>query len=432
MGMLRPEKGHKDRTRLIGLQENSFKMNFRRCKMNLVTTILVVNMFGLLMIILVNTRPRWLSNAMDGYYSREKMFSDVSVSGEYNSLKWEPAQGSVFDTMGDAREMVVRALESDKLPSIHVPFPNDIDMSKYKYTDVLNFIVPVPQVTTTDRVYKLNRTIMDSHLKLKPRKYTEKIVILTPIHNSEKSLMNFVREVNHLTYPHHLISVVFGEDSSHDGTLTVAHEVAQDLKDFGFKRTDVLHFNITGQVTGGWGDIHHILAQYKRRKHLAQARNLLLKGGLKDEDYVMWIDSDVGSMPPDLIEQLLYAEKDVVTPLCLFSSGGEDRVYDKNTWRETEDSIRNQKKLKPYELVVEGYSTTLRLYLSDLRAEGRVVRLDGVGGCSLLIKADCHRKGLKFPEEIYDHHIETEGLAKMAKNMSFGVYGLPFVLVHHS
>ncbi|XP_033747669.1 mannan polymerase II complex anp1 subunit-like [Pecten maximus] len=408
-------------------------MNFRRCKLNLVTTIVVVNMLGLLMLILTNSRSRWLSNAVDDYYSREKTFSDVSESGVYNSLKWEPVKGSVYDTMGGGREMVVRALEGDKLSTLHHgPSPNDIDMSKFKYSDILDFVVPVPRVSTTDRVYRLNKTIMENHLRLEPRKYTKTVVILTPIHNSEKSLMNYVREINHLSYPHHLISVVFGEDGSHDGTLTVAHEVAKDLKDFGFKRTEVLHFNISGQVGGGWGDIHHILVQYKRRKHLAQARNLLLKGGLKNEDYVLWIDSDVGSMPSDLIEQLMYADKDIVTPLCLFSSGGVDRVYDKNTWRETEDSLRNQKTLKPFELVVEGYSTTLRLYLSDLRAEGRVVPIDGVGGCSLLIKAECHRKGLIFPEEIYDHHIETEGLSKMAKNMSFGVYGLPFVLVYHS
>ncbi|XP_060077286.1 uncharacterized protein LOC132556862 [Ylistrum balloti] len=407
-------------------------MNIRRYKPNVVTAILAVNILGLLMIILVNTRSRWLSHAMDGYYSRAKTFSDLSESGAYDSLKWEPAQGSVYDTMLGTREMVARPLEADKMTNLNVNPSNKLDMSKYKYSDTLDFILPVPRVSTTDRVYRLNKTIMQNYLKLKSRKYTDKVVILTPIHNSENSLMNYVREINHLSYPHHLISVVFGEDGSHDGTLTVAHEVAQDLKDFGFKRTDVLHFNISGQVEGGWGDIHHITVQYKRRKHLAQARNLLLKGGLKDEDYVLWIDSDVGSMPPDLIQQLLYPDKDVVTPLCLFSSGGVDRVYDKNTWRETEDSLRNQKTLQPYELVVEGYSTTLRLYLSDLRAEGRVVALDGVGGCSLLIKAECHRKGLIFPEEIYDHHIETEGLSKMAKNMSFGVYGLPFVVVYHS
>ncbi|XP_069136585.1 uncharacterized protein [Argopecten irradians] len=408
-------------------------MSVRRSKLTVVTAIMTVNMLGLLMLFLTNSRSRWLSNAVDGYYSREKTFSDVSESGVYNSLKWEPVKGSVYDTMGDVREMVVRALEGDNISAQHqAPSADDINMSKHKYTDTLNFIIPVPRVSTTDRVYRLNKTIMEKHLTLKPRKYIQTVVILTPIHNSKKSLINYVREINHLEYPHHLISVVFGEDGSHDGTLTMAHEVAKDLKDFGFRRTDVLHFNITGQIGGGWSDIHHISVQYKRRKHLAQARNLLLRGGLQDEDYVLWIDSDVGSMPPDLIEQLLHADKDVVTPLCLFSSGGVDRVYDKNTWRETEDSIRNQKSLKPYELVVEGYSATLRLYLSDLRAEGRVVPLDGVGGCTLLIKAECHRKGLVFPEEIFDHHIETEGLSKMAKNMSFGVYGLPFVEVYHS
>lgn len=87
--------------------------------------------------------------------------------------------------------------------------------------------------------------------------------------------------------------------------------------------------------------------------------------------------------------------------------------------------------MRPDELMLEGYGVNLRLYLPDLRREGRVVPIDGVGGCTLLIRADLHRKGLVFPEELIDHHIETEGLAKLAKQMNFGVYGMPFVEVIH-
>ena len=82
-------------------------------------------------------------------------------------------------------------------------------------------------------------------------------------------------------------------------------------------------------------------------------------------------------------------------------------------------------------LIVEGYGSTSRIYLPDLRGEGRVVPIDGVGGCTLLVRADCHRNGLDFPETLYKHHIETEGLAKKAKDMGYSVYGLPFVEVYH-
>lgn len=81
--------------------------------------------------------------------------------------------------------------------------------------------------------------------------------------------------------------------------------------------------------------------------------------------------------------------------------------------------------------MLEGYQPTRKKYLPDLKKEGRKVPIDGVGGCTLLVRADCHRKGLIFPPFIYQHHIETEGLAKLAKTMNFTVVGLPFVSVFH-
>lgn len=411
-------------------EHNRIAMIVRRCKVTGCKVVLAVNALGLFLVIVVNSRSGWLSSAVDSYYSRNHVFRDVNSPTQDDPLRWEPAKYSAFEDMESAKKSVVKSLLRDD-SQVMVP-SGGIDMSVYKYSDTLNFVPPVPHVSSSDNVFKLDSTIMDKFLVLKPREYTETVVILTPIHDSEKSLMNFVREINSLNYPRHLISVVFGEDGSHDETLNVAHELAKDLKDFGFARTEVLHFNISGQVAGHWHEIHHITVQYARRKHLAQARNLLLKGGLKNEKYVLWIDSDIGSLPPDLIQQLMYADKDVVTPICLFTSGGRDRVYDKNTWRETKQSLKDQKRLGPYDLVVEGYGETSRIFLPDLRGEGRVVPIDGVGGCSLMIKSYCHKKGLIFPEEIYDHHIETEGLAKMAKKMNFGVFGLPFVTVYHS
>lgn len=80
----------------------------------------------------------------------------------------------------------------------------------------------------------------------------------------------------------------------------------------------------------------------------------------------------------------------------------------------------------------EGYKPTLRVMLPDLKGDGRRVDLDGVGACSLLVKADCHRNGIRFPGVIYKHHIESEGLAKMAKDMGYTFIGLPYVEVIHS
>jgi len=81
--------------------------------------------------------------------------------------------------------------------------------------------------------------------------------------------------------------------------------------------------------------------------------------------------------------------------------------------------------------MLEGYGRTKRLYLNDLKTESNLVRIDGVGGCVLLIAADLHRSGLVFPPFVFDHHIETEGLAKMAARMGVTLYGLPSVNVIH-
>lgn len=90
------------------------------------------------------------------------------------------------------------------------------------------------------------------------------------------------------------------------------------------------------------------------------------------------------------------------------------------------------------------------------------IPLDGVGGVSLLVRAEVHRKGtiprslpltsppvlyiymyihtpsqlnentgIDFPLKPIDHQIETEGFAKLAKIAGYSVYGLPNYIVWH-
>ncbi|XP_062603699.1 uncharacterized protein LOC134265496 [Saccostrea cucullata] len=260
------------------------------------------------------------------------------------------------------------------------------------------------------------------------------VLILTPIQNSEDDLERYLNLIKSLDYPRHLLSVSFGEDGSQDKTFAKALIVAEQLKALGIRRVDVHHFNITGQVRRSWANEHSYAKQLQRRSHLAKARNLLLDAALKDEDYVLWLDSDIKTVPLDLIQQMLHANKDLVSASCLFKDrSGRLRIYDKNTWRETVESLQKQERFPKNQLVVEGYGPSLKIYLPHLRGEGkRAVPIDGVGGCSLLVKADCHRNKLRFPETLYKRHIETEGMAKMAKDMGYSVYGLPFVNVFHS
>jgi hypothetical protein len=42
-----------------------------------------------------------------------------------------------------------------------------------------------------------------------------------------------------------------------------------------------------------------------------------------------------------------------------------------------------------------------------------------------------HREGANFPAFTFQHEVETEGFAKMAKAIGYGVYGLPAYLIYH-
>lgn len=79
------------------------------------------------------------------------------------------------------------------------------------------------------------------------------------------------------------------------------------------------------------------------------------------------------------------------------------------------------------------------------------IPLDGVGGVSIVVKADVHREGLSsaqhfafssrwdltyitginFPSYAFENQAETEGFAKMAKRAGKQVYGLPNYVVWH-
>ena len=72
------------------------------------------------------------------------------------------------------------------------------------------------------------------------------------------------------------------------------------------------------------------------------------------------------------------------------------------------------------------------VHVSPTGREGKdVVRLDGVGGAAILIRASLHREGVLFPSFAFNHAIETEGLAKTAQAMGYQPYGMPLLQVVH-
>ncbi|WAR27608.1 MNN9-like protein [Mya arenaria] len=126
---------------------------------------------------------------------------------------------------------------------------------------------------------------------------------------------------------------------------------------------------------------------------------------MRDNDWVLWIDSDIENVPTDLIQQFLNVSTDVMTVACLVKKNGHTMNYDFNTRRFGDEKCGDY-------------------CLPFLRHEGRVVRLDIVGTSVLMVRSDVHRK-VRFPE--VRERLESEGFAINAKKMGYEIVGLPFV-----
>ncbi|GAA5802944.1 hypothetical protein HPULCUR_008419 [Helicostylum pulchrum] len=269
----------------------------------------------------------------------------------------------------------------------------------------------------------------------------EHVLILTPLKNAEVYLARYFELIDRLTYPKHLITVAFLVSDTTDQTVSILkqkadeflnrqelehryHEIAIYEKDFNFQLPEEKR--------------HTFELQPLRRSFMARSRNYLLTAALREyHSWVLWLDVDVVDYSDSILEDLQSVDVDVVVPNCLLKTeDGSFWGYDKNNWQETDQSIEMQKSLDPDYVLLEGYYEFLtnRYLMVDMPTHlGKLekVPLDGVGATFTLVKAQVHREGANFPPYVFQHQVETEGFAKMAKAMGFGVYGLPGYIIHH-
>lgn len=239
------------------------------------------------------------------------------------------------------------------------------------------------------------------------------VLILTPVKDAAAELPGYFGRLNALSYPHRCLSVGMLESDSRDGTFDALRREARSAlrsfrsvglwkRDFGFRLPEGMP---------RWEP----RVQPNRRSVLAKSRNHLLFRGLREHDWVLWLDVDVCEYPVDLIERLLATGKSIVHPHCVLEYGGA--TFDTNGWRD------------------HG-----RIHMDALRGD-ELVELDSVGGTVLWIKADLHRDGLIFPPFPYGRpnprarenlpEYETEGLALMARDMGHVPWGMPGLEVLH-
>ena len=273
----------------------------------------------------------------------------------------------------------------------------------------------------------------------------ERVLMCAPLRDAETHLPMFFGHLHNFTYPHHLIDLAFLVSDSKDNTLNLLNELLTELQNDPdpkqpYGEISVIEKDFGQKVNQDVESRHGFAAQASRRKLMAQARNWLLSAALRPtHSWVYWRDVDVETAPFTILEDLMRHNKDVIVPskyvnlsYCTFTDlsasdvwrplpdwlGGE-QPYDLNSWQESETALALADTLDEDAVIVEGYAeyATWRPHLAYLRDPygdpDMEMEIDGVGGVSILAKANVFRAGVHFPAFSFEKHAETEGFGKV-------------------
>ncbi|EWC45844.1 hypothetical protein DRE_04851 [Drechslerella stenobrocha 248] len=279
-------------------------------------------------------------------------------------------------------------------------------------------------------------------------KNRERVLILTPLRDAAVHLPRYFEVLSKLTYPHDLIDLGFLVSDSTDDTLAVLAMELDSLQlnsdpKIPFRSGIIIEKDFGVTLSQNVQDRHSFAAQGPRRKAMGKARNFLLYSTLQPEhSWVMWRDVDIKESPETILEDFIAHDKDVICPniwFHRFDKDGHDIEgrFDYNSWVESDQGRQLRKSLPVDTVLAEGYKEykTNRTYMAkmgDWRDDKDVeMDLDGIGGVSILVKADVHRAGINFPSFAFENQAETEGFAQMAKRAGYRVIGLPNYVVWH-
>lgn len=249
-----------------------------------------------------------------------------------------------------------------------------------------------------------------------------------------------------LNYPRELITLGFIIPKDHRGNIGMkalfeqikksqnSGSIKDKFQSIVIERQD---FDIS-LVSLSESDKYNFESQKSRRVAISRARNSLLFTTLNPAiSWVLWLDSDITETPPTLIQDLASHNKPVIVPNCYQKYRDPttkelvERPYDFNSWQENEKSRKISEKYRQDEVILEGFTEasthrSLMAFMATKNGDPKFeVKLDGVGGNVLLVKAEVHRDGAMFPPFVFYHLIESEGFAKMAKRLGWNATGLP-------
>jgi hypothetical protein len=199
----------------------------------------------------------------------------------------------------------------------------------------------------------------------------ERVLLLTPLRDASHYLNKYFDLISQLTYPHHLIDLGFLVSDSTDNTLSVLAAELERIQ----RRQDSVSFNSVTIIEKDFGageiatmdvmDRHGFKAQAPRRKAMARARNYLLYATMKPEhSWVYWRDVDIVESAPEILEDFIAHDKDVIVPNVWFHRYEEkdgkmvdiEGRFDYNSWVESNKGRKLAASLAKDDIIVEGMS----------------------------------------------------------------------------
>lgn len=293
--------------------------------------------------------------------------------------------------------------------------------------------------------YQLNNLTATSD----PLANSEKVLILTPL---ARFYPEFWSNLLTLSYPHEHISLGFITPKTKEGDAATAllneaiKETQSGPEPQRFQSITILRQDFDPPIPSqDESERHKLQNQKPRRAAMSRARNSLLFTTIgPSTSWVLWLDADIIETPPTLIQDLTSHDKSIIVPNCFQRYTDEEtnepaiRPYDYNSWIDSDIARRLAADMSKDDIILEGYAEmpTYRSLMAMLSEKGKgdprkLMKLDGVGGTALMVKAEVHRDGAMFPPFPFYNLIETEGFAKMASRLGYVSWGLPNYLVYH-
>ncbi len=256
----------------------------------------------------------------------------------------------------------------------------------------------------------------------------ENLAILVPVRDAASELRPFVDALAETDIDAGSTRLVFCEGDSADHTWQRLQDMLPELRTK-FREVVLTQLHVRNSVTReNRSKRKH---QRVRRAGLAKVRNHLIDVGITDDiDWALWIDVDVWKLQPDILARLKGTGARIAVPHCVKHPNGP--TFDRNTFVDAWDyPARHYYKYMRGGLYLPPSNGRGRFHGDSLRHSDSVV-VDGVGGTVMLVDANVHRAGIRFPELPYRDHIETEGFGLWARDMGVRAVLLPRLEVYHT